>query len=58
MVCQKFQADRVSIVEEIEPGIPLVRLSNGMLAVTKAGGFGVEDSLVQATQRLRRMMSK
>ncbi len=58
MICQKLQADRVSILEEIEPGIPLVRLSNGMPAVTKAGGFGVEDSLVQATQRLRRLMSK
>ncbi len=58
MVCQKLEADRVSIVEEIEPGIPLVKLSNGMPAVTKAGGFGVEDSLVQATQRLRRLMSK
>ena len=57
-VCQKLEADRVSIVEEIEPGIPLVKLSNGMPAVTKAGGFGVEDSLVQATQRLRRLMSK
>jgi uncharacterized protein YgbK (DUF1537 family) len=58
MVCQKLQVDRVSILEEIEPGIPLVRLSNGMPAITKAGGFGVEDSLVQATQRLRRLMSK
>jgi uncharacterized protein YgbK (DUF1537 family) len=58
MVCQKLKVDRVSIVEEIEPGIPLTRLSNGMFAVTKAGGFGVEDSLVQVTQRLRRLMSK
>jgi uncharacterized protein YgbK (DUF1537 family) len=58
MVCQKLEVDRVSIVEEIEPGIPLIKLSNGMPAVTKAGGFGVEDSLVQATQRLRRLMSK
>jgi len=58
MVCQKLGADRVAIVEEIEPGIPLLRLSNGLPAVTKAGGFGVDDSLVQASQRLRRLMSK
>ena len=58
MVCQKLQVDRVAILEEIEPGIPLVRLSNGLPAITKAGGLGVEDSLVQATQRLRRLMSK
>jgi uncharacterized protein YgbK (DUF1537 family) len=49
--------DSVSIVKEIEPGIPLLTLSNGIPAVTKAGGFGVEDSLVQATQKLRRLIS-
>lgn len=58
MVCQKLGADRASIVEEIEPGIPLLMLNTGLPTVTKAGGFGVEDSLVQATQRMRRMMSK
>lgn len=58
MVCQKLGADRASIVEEIAPGIPLLRLSTGMPAVTKAGGFGVDDSLIQATQRMRRLMSK
>ncbi len=58
MVCQKLGADRVAIVEEIEPGIPLLKLSNGLPAVTKAGGFGVDDSLVQASQRLRRLVSK
>ena len=57
MVCQKLGADRASIVEEIAPGIPLLRLSTGMPAVTKAGGFGVDDSLIQATQRMRRLMS-
>jgi uncharacterized protein YgbK (DUF1537 family) len=58
MVCKKIGADRASIVEEIEPGIPLLTLSNGMPAVTKAGGFGVDDSLIQAVQRLRRRMAK
>jgi uncharacterized protein YgbK (DUF1537 family) len=58
MVCEKLGADRASIVEEIEPGIPLLMLSTGIPAVTKAGGFGVEDSLVQATQRMRRIMWK
>lgn len=57
IVCQKLGVDSVSIVKEIEPGIPLLTLSNGIPAVTKAGGFGVEDSLVQATQKLRRLIS-
>ena len=58
MVCQKLGVDRASIVEEIAPGIPLLRLGTGILAVTKAGGFGVDDSLIQAVQRMRRLMSK
>ena len=53
-ICEKLETSRVRIVEEVEPGIPLVLLANGKMAVTKAGGFGVEDSLVQAVQRLRR----
>jgi 4-hydroxythreonine-4-phosphate dehydrogenase len=57
IVCQKLGVDSVSIVKEIEPGIPLLILSNGIPAVTKAGGFGVEDSLVQVTQKLRRLIS-
>lgn len=58
IICQKLGVDRVYIDEEIEPGMPLLTLSNGMYAVTKAGGFGHEDSLVQATQKLRRLMAK
>jgi uncharacterized protein YgbK (DUF1537 family) len=58
MVCQKLGADRASIVEEIEPGIPLLMLSIGIPVVTKAGGFGVDYSLVQASQHMRRMMVK
>jgi uncharacterized protein YgbK (DUF1537 family) len=58
IICQKLGVDRVYIAEEIEPGMPLLTLSNGMHAVTKAGGFGHEDSLVQATQKIRRLMAK
>lgn len=39
----------VSLLKEVEPGIPLVRLmggrSEGLLVVTKAGGFGTEDTM-------------
>jgi D-threonate/D-erythronate kinase len=58
VVCQKLGAGRASIVEEIEPGIPLLMLNTGIPVITKAGGFGVDDSLVQASQRMRRMMAK
>ncbi len=53
-VCEKLGVGSAKIVAEVEPGMPLVLLSNGILAVTKAGGFGVENSLVQAAQYLRR----
>lgn len=39
----------VSLLEEVEPGIPLVRLAGGpfegLPLITKAGGFGSEDTL-------------
>jgi uncharacterized protein YgbK (DUF1537 family) len=53
-VCEKLGVGTARIVTEVEPGMPLVLLSNGILAVTKAGGFGEENSLVQAAQYLRR----
>jgi D-threonate/D-erythronate kinase len=53
-VCEKLGVGSAKIVTEVEPGMPLVLLSNGILAVTKAGGFGVENSLIQAAQYLRR----
>jgi len=54
-VCQKVCANRISIVEEVEPGIPLLVLGDGLPAITKAGGFGVDNSLIQAAQHLRRL---
>jgi uncharacterized protein YgbK (DUF1537 family) len=56
-VCEKLGHTKSSIMEELAPGIPMIMLGDGMIAVTKAGGFGVEDSLVQAAQKLRRVIS-
>ncbi|MCW4048883.1 MAG: hypothetical protein NWE89_04020 [Candidatus Bathyarchaeota archaeon] len=52
-VCDALGVTSISIEEEILPGIPLLRLDH-INAVTKAGGFGQQDALVQATQHLKR----
>jgi len=43
-----------TIIEEVQPGIPLLELAGGLKAVSKAGGFGNEDALVEAVKKLRR----
>lgn len=54
-VCEKLGVESLRIIGEIQTGIPLVELSTGLRAVTKAGGFGGEDSLIEAVKHLRRM---
>jgi len=51
----RLGADAIDILNEIEPGIPLGRLDGRcpMLIVTKAGGFGSEESLAKAVQEIR-----
>lgn len=53
-VLEKIGAKTLKIIEEVQPGIPLIELSNGVKVVTKAGGFGLDDALVEASQFLRR----
>jgi uncharacterized protein YgbK (DUF1537 family) len=45
----------IEILDEVEPGIPLGRLTgrHDMLIVTKAGGFGSADSLAGSVERIR-----
>ena len=55
-VCRRLRVDSLRILDAVEEGVPLVRLcggiADGALAVTKAGGFGAEDSLYRAFLRL------
>lgn len=48
-------ADAIAIVEEVEPGIPLASMGgrHGKLVVIKAGGFGRDDTLINAAKRIR-----
>jgi uncharacterized protein YgbK (DUF1537 family) len=52
-VTEKLGTRNIEILDEAQPGVPVLRLDN-LPAVTKAGGFGQPDTLIQATQHLKR----
>ncbi len=56
-VCRHLGVTGVDLLSEVEPGVPLGRLvgqtAPRLLAVTKAGAFGSEDTLVHALDRLK-----
>jgi len=58
-VCRALGAHGVVVEREVRPGIPQGRLLGGaragMPVVTKAGGFGGPDALVEAVRFLRRV---
>jgi uncharacterized protein YgbK (DUF1537 family) len=54
-VCRALGAESVEITGEVQPGVPVVALSSGARAVTKAGGFGSGDALIEAVKYLKRM---
>lgn len=56
-VCQALGARAIAVEGELEPGIPQARilggLAEGMVLVTKAGGFGDDGCLARIVARLR-----
>jgi uncharacterized protein YgbK (DUF1537 family) len=52
-VTKKLGTRNIEILDEVQPGVPVLRLDQ-LPAVTKAGGFGQPDTLIQATQYLKR----
>ena len=56
LVCRRLQAQGVRIEGELEPGVPYGRLIggvwDGLPVVTKAGGFGGPDTLLDAVRAL------
>ncbi len=53
-VCKALDITSAEILEEVQPGVPLLSLTGGLKAVTKAGGFGTRDTLIEAVNHLRR----
>lgn len=56
MTVSQLHADLIEILDEIEPGIPLGRMSGrgDLLVVTKAGGFGGPRALLESVERIAR----
>jgi uncharacterized protein YgbK (DUF1537 family) len=52
-VTNHLKIENITILDEVQPGIPVLRLDN-ILVITKAGGFGQPDTLIQATKYLKR----
>jgi uncharacterized protein YgbK (DUF1537 family) len=55
-VCNQLGSMGIEIWEEVEPGIPLGRLvgDHELLVITKAGGFGTPQALVNSLDALKR----
>lgn len=52
-VCSELKISKMDLYSEVEPGLPFGRLRNNnrsYWAVTKAGGFGHEHSLVNVIE--------
>ncbi|GBC74906.1 hypothetical protein HRbin06_00213 [archaeon HR06] len=58
-VCEGLKASGFKILKELEPGIPLMEFLDGKLkgfkVVSKAGGFGDENTLVRIVNYLRQI---
>lgn len=52
-ITKRLNVKNIEILDEVRPGIPVLKLDN-LPAITKAGGFGESDALIQATQYLKR----
>jgi uncharacterized protein YgbK (DUF1537 family) len=59
-VCHAIGVTGVDLLGEVEPGVPVGRLSGAvdLPAVTKAGAFGSDEALVRARQRLQQLTLK
>lgn len=58
-ICNALRADGIELIDEISAGIPIGKIrggdADGMVIVTKSGGFGSEDALIGIVEYLKRM---
>jgi uncharacterized protein YgbK (DUF1537 family) len=52
-VTKYLKIENIMILDEVQPGIPVLKLDN-IPVITKAGGFGQPNTLIQATKYLKR----
>lgn len=58
-ICNALRAEGIELIDEISAGIPIGKIrggdADGMVIVTKSGGFGSEDALIGIVEYLKRM---
>jgi uncharacterized protein YgbK (DUF1537 family) len=52
-ITEKLDIKNIEILDEVQPGVPVLKIDH-IPAITKAGGFGQPDILIQATKYLKR----
>ena len=52
-ITKQLGIKNIEILDEVQPGIPVLKLDK-LPTITKAGGFGQPDTLIQATKYLKR----
>ena len=59
-VCSEIGITALEIVDQVEEGIPVARAVEGNvpLIVTKAGGFGKEDALLESVRRIKQLSKR
>jgi uncharacterized protein YgbK (DUF1537 family) len=61
-ICKSLEADGIELIDEIAPGIPIGKiiggLADGLLIVTKSGGFGSDNVFSTITEYLERFSIK
>ncbi len=59
LMCENLNCSRFKILAELEPGLPLLKFLDGKLKgvklVSKAGGFGDENSLIRIANYLKQL---
>lgn len=53
-IYDEIGVNRVELIEEFLPGIPLLKIPTGLMSITKAGGFGAENTIIKAVNFLKR----
>lgn len=61
-ICKSLKADGIELIDEIAPGIPIGRIiggtADGLLIVTKSGGFGTDDTFTIIIDYLENISTK
>lgn len=56
-ICESLKAQGIELIDEIEPGIPIGKIvggdADGILIVTKSGGFGTDNVFIKIMEYIK-----